>query len=718
VSEPPAGASEASDADAPAPPDPPSAASDSEAAAEAGAGRRGMLVAEGMLALEIAALAAFAFSRPVLDSFGRSPETFVARGADARTIVLFGLVVALVPALALALVGLASRALGSRARSAVHLGLVAVLGGLAFWRLGRDITGWPGDATKLILAGLVGGPALAAVRWRLPSSRTFLRIAGVGTVVFLLQFLVASPAATLVTGDQPNVDGRTAEHVAGALGPDAPPIVFLVLDAFATNLLLDGQGQIDAELYPNIAELAGSGTWFRNNTTVSAFTVESVPAMLSGRYPEPSESARFAPATPDNLFTLFAGTHDLSVREPATRVCPESLCPDTTSGGLSALLGDAVDLWAGHVSEGDSGGWDLPGLLEADRYDDMRAWIDAQDFGGAGRPGLHFYHALLPHDPFDFLPDGTLYEGDPVPMTGMFANGWTQAGTAVARQRMVLQTQATDRLLGRLFDRMREAGVYDEAMIVVAGDHGIAFEPGAQWRGVSEEQFDEMMWSLLITKAPGQRGGEVEDRNVQTVDVLPIIAESLGFELPWEADGLSLSENDERDQSVKYLDDVGINALRAPDGEAYVEVDAQAGFERLLATDPVEGSGPDAVWQRTAYGELLGRSVGDLDAGRAADAHIAVDHLDRFDGIDTDGPLPLEVIGHSADVGVGDVVAYAVDGRIAALTEAEHYGEGDALVHALLWPESLHDGDNELTAYLVEGEVGDPVLRPVTVEGA
>ena len=62
--------------------------------------------------LELGGLAAFAFARPVLDTFGRSPETFVARGADALTVVLFGFVVAFLPYLLFGVLGLLGRPFG------------------------------------------------------------------------------------------------------------------------------------------------------------------------------------------------------------------------------------------------------------------------------------------------------------------------------------------------------------------------------------------------------------------------------------------------------------------------------------------------------------------------------------------------------------------------------------------------------------------------------
>ncbi|MDD9371081.1 MAG: hypothetical protein PV358_13260, partial [Acidimicrobiales bacterium] len=161
---------------------------------------------EALLLVEVAALAAFAFSRPVLDSFGRSPETFIARHADTATIVWFGLIVSFVPAFVLGGLGAATRLLGPPRRRWAHIGLVGLLGGMVAWRLGQDVTGWPGDATKLIVAGVLAVPLAGALRWRLPALGTFLRYAGVASLLFLGQFLFTSPVASLVLGDGAELD--------------------------------------------------------------------------------------------------------------------------------------------------------------------------------------------------------------------------------------------------------------------------------------------------------------------------------------------------------------------------------------------------------------------------------------------------------------------------------------------------------------------------------
>ncbi|MET0880067.1 MAG: hypothetical protein ABWZ14_00850, partial [Acidimicrobiales bacterium] len=50
---------------------------------------------------ELLALTGLAITQPVLDVLGNSPETFVFRGVDGAELVVFALLVALVPGLAL-----------------------------------------------------------------------------------------------------------------------------------------------------------------------------------------------------------------------------------------------------------------------------------------------------------------------------------------------------------------------------------------------------------------------------------------------------------------------------------------------------------------------------------------------------------------------------------------------------------------------------------------
>jgi hypothetical protein len=115
----------------------------------------------------------------------------------------------------------------------------------------------------------------------------------------------------------------------------------------------------------------------------------------------------------------------------------------------------------------------------------------------------------------------------------------------------------------------------------------------------------------------------------------------------------------------------------------------------------------------------MGRdNVDDLVIGEPADslygdiAKLEITSPSGLDDIDTGEPLPLEVIGET-DLGAGTVVAYGLNGQIAAITEVESAERNRA--HALLVPESFVDGENLLTAYVVEGPAGGATLHPLDI---
>lgn len=671
------------------------------------------LRAELLAALEIGALTGLAFTRPVLDSYGQAPETFLVRGAGRFDVVLFGLAVTLLPAVAVAGVAAASRLGGWRVRRWVHVVLVGLLAGVVAWRFGADVASW--GARRLAVAGVVGGVAVAAVRYRLPSTATFLRFAGAASAVFLLQFLLVSPSSQLVLGgDEPGTRPEFTEAVLAATDGDPPPVVVLVVDALPTSHLVDGDGRIDADLYPNLAALAGDGTWYRNYTTVSGWTYQALPALFTGQLPSQPQALPDAGTYPDNLFTLLAGTHDMEAVEQITRLCPAEACPPDDSGALPSLLGDSVDWWRGALEREEQGGARiLPGALAPDRADDFTAWIDRQDFSPGDRPDLWFYHLVMPHEPWVVLDDLSPYTALDEAPYGLYLNGWwDEVGAEVGQQRQVLQTQAVDRAIGLLLDELRAAGTYDDTLVVVTGDHGQAFTDEAPLRGLAPEQFEQVAWTPLIVKEPGQTEGAVDDTNLWTIDLVPTIADILGVELPWDADGVPARRAAEaRDEADKRVLDHEFHEIEPPAGSDFVRLDGREGLDRVTDADPVPGTGEDAVWQRTGHGPLVGQPVDELDVGPGDDGTIRVEQLDRIER-QGDGPPLIELVGHTG-LPEGEAVAVAVNGVVTGVAPVATNG-GDALVHALLLPDPFA-ASNDVTAYRVQGEPGAETLHPLEV---
>jgi hypothetical protein len=682
---------------------------DDDVTSRPGRGRRlvGVARRHAPLAFEVLALSAFVVARPVLASFGRSPESFLARGADWFDVIAFGLFVVLAPAAmivgAVQVVGL----LGEHARRRAHLVAVGGLAALASWQVLEGPIGRPRVAVVVAVAVAV---AVATLRARRETAGTFLRYASVGALVFLLQFLVLSPASSIALG------GRHAGaevRVGDQLGDDPPPVVLVVLDGLSTGMLMDGDGHIDSELYPNLAALADDATWYRNHTTVAQVTLDAVPAILTGTLPSPNEDPPVASTYPHSIFTLLADTHEVHGAEAITGVCPVDLCPAPTGTPLGALAWDAARIWEWQMRNTTVDPELVPHAFD-ERVDRASRWFTDQDYSQGERPGLFFYHVLLPHPGWDHLADGSEYAAARgVRPSGLFTDSWGTWGTNVARQRHVLQTQAADRLLGELLDRLEEDDVYDDALVAVTADHGYAFVEDSPWRALDEGNVDEILWTPLIVKAPGQDEPVIDDSNVNATDVLPTIATTLGIdELPWDVDGEPAGSTD-RDPDDKWVLDWSYGRLQATGDDHLVRIDGAEPFARVLAADPVEGTGPLAVWRRTEHGDLVTVHVDDLDVGDPADVTLEVTDLDRWDDVDADEPL-IELVGLAALPSEAPV-AVTVNDVVAAVVPPEASPFGIAVVHALLWPGSMEDGSNEIGAYVVEGPADAPVLHPLEV---
>lgn len=83
-----------------------------------------------------------------------------------------------------------------------------------------------------------------------------------------------------------------------------------------------------------------------------------------------------------------------------------------------------------------------------------------------------------------------------------------------------------DHFLGRLFTALRQRGLYDQAVIVVTGDHGEHFGPDAYGHGVMQE---DVLHVPLILKLPqNAHAGRRVPQGVQLVDLYPTLLELAG----------------------------------------------------------------------------------------------------------------------------------------------------------------------------------------------
>jgi hypothetical protein len=662
---------------------------------------------------EVARLAAltgaagFAIAQPVLDAFGRSPETFIFRDAAGRDVVVFGCAVALVPPILLWFGGLAVARWAPRWRSFAHGATIGSLAGLgvvqALSNLGRPVA-------------VAGAVLAAAAAWlltvRVEGFRMWSRwLAGL-PVMALLAFLLASPSSDLLAA---------SDFRAAAAGEGTAPVVLIVLDELPTASIVDPAGEIDAQRFPNLARLAGDGTWYRNHTSVNGFTIHAVPAILTGNMPEPGRAPLFT-EHPDNLFRLLAGSHDLVVSEALTRLCPTSVCgdrprapgsrgPSAVSGSqVDTLLGDAVDLWLERVGGAGDGAGDLAAFEETVHEAPSEAFSEDEAPGSVGewegevgleperltefvaalepddRPMAAVLHLVSPHFPWRHLPDGSTYaepaEGSDLPING--GNGGVPWIAALERQRHLLQASYTDALVGRVLDRLEEIDLYDEAAVIVTADHGVAFHGAENRRLPTEAALPELMWTPLIVKAPGGTEPRVDDTNVQTIDIVPTIAELVGLELPWRVDGLAAGSDAQRGRGeTKPFS--SLSGQLSTEDERIFAIDASEGLAEVLdLAYPTVGEGDDLLaplHSLSGHGALVGQTF--EPDGQIASSTFDVDDLERLQDGD-ERPFVLTGTVEGGVVGEDAVVAVA-DDRIVAVSPVVFRNIGGS-AFALLLP--------------------------------
>ena len=486
--------------------------------------------AELGLFLQLAGACGLVFARPILDAFGRAPEIFVEADTGWKAILLFGVLWVVVPPAVLWLLTFATRLIGPRVRRDAH---VVVLAGLAAMFTAQALfqaQDWP-----IVLVWALGGVAAAvmALLWfRFGAWREFLAWLSAAPVVFLVMFVATSPVSDLMTSDSGH---------ALAAGPH-PRIVMVVLDELPTVSLLDGTGHIDPKVFPGFARLAADSTWYRNHTTTATTTQKAVPAVLTGRYAPFSTVAAVSAQYPHNLFTWLGGDTSMHVAETLTQLCPPAVCLGGPKGGLGDVVDRSVDLWNGrfhHPPPGEATFFD-PIAGGETRGPNFQAWI--RGITRTPRSRLDFAHVVLPHVPWQLTPTGRQYDpGEDIDESPYYYQWVSDEGGRFNRERHLVQLQYADHLIQQLLHRLDHLGTYDDSLVVVTADHGVSFSGGQPVRGSTPRNIDQIAWSPLFIKAPHQRAGRIDDRNAESIDVLPTIASLIGSHLPWKVDGRSLT---------------------------------------------------------------------------------------------------------------------------------------------------------------------------------
>ena len=308
------------------------------------------------------------------------------------------------------------------------------------------------------------------------------------------------------------------------------------------------------------------------------------------------------------------------------------------------------------------------------------------------QPTLYYLHILLPHVPYEHLRSGQTYSidgGHP----GKTNETWSGDAWAATQsyQRYLLQVGLVDTLLGQLIAHLKAARLYEKSLVVITADHGVSFRPHDNRRSITKTNFADIMAIPLLVKAPFQPQGEILDRNVEIIDILPTIADILEIKLPWPVDGDSAFSTEPRagtEKASPLSTQIALDRFHTAIREA---VSKQAD---LFPPD-------DPVVPHAAPLALVGQRVQDMPISEDSQLAITIDQLKHFAQIDLEAPfLPAHITGtlHSEEL---RFIALALNGTVRAITQPwsfavkGKYGRWSALLD----PQFFRSGKNTIEAF-------------------
>jgi len=357
----------------------------------------------------------------------------------------------------------------------------------------------------------------------------------------------------------------TAAQAAVALPEKSPNVVLITIDTLrADHLGCYGYQQIKT---PNIDALAADGVRFARAFTPVPVTLPSHSAMLTGTYP------------------MLSGMHDfaankLSPDQPTLATALKQAGYVTGAVVAAAVLDSrfglnhGFDFYYDHfefsrLEEKNLDEMERPGNLVADRALD---WLGKN----AGKKFFLWMHLYDPHYPYT-PPEPYRREYATRPYDGEIA--------------------FDDEQVGRLILFLKEKNLYQNTVIVLAGDHGESLgEHGEKTHGFFI--YNATLHVPFIVHLPGKASVRVVDDPVSLVDLMPTALAAAGVEIPSAVQGRNLlpvirGETPDHDRAVyneTFLPRIHFNwsELRGAQNAKYHFIDAPKPELYDLARDPGE----------------------------------------------------------------------------------------------------------------------------------
>lgn len=320
----------------------------------------------------------------------------------------------------------------------------------------------------------------------------------------MLGLVMLAALGSSAAGDDP------PKRSADVVGPSRPNILLITLDTTRADVLGCYGG--DPKISPNLDRIAGRSHLFEHAEAPVPQTMPSHTTIFSGLHP-------FNHGVRKNLAIVVGSEVPLLAEELhgldyTTGAFVSSFVVDGRFGlGRGFDHYDAPDRRPG-VGDG----------MERRAGKTVAAAIDW--ISGRDTPWFAWVHLFDPHAPYE----------PPEPFAGRFADR-PYAG----------EIAYMDNEVGRLIGSLVAKGTFDDAVIIIAGDHGEALgEHGEETHGIL--LYEATTRVPLFIHVPGQTKAARHAQPIGLVDVAPTVRELVGIETA--SDGISLVPVLRGDQGV------------------------------------------------------------------------------------------------------------------------------------------------------------------------
>lgn len=324
---------------------------------------------------------------------------------------------------------------------------------------------------------------------------------------------------------------------------------------------------VNDEITPNLMKMAEEGVMFENNFTCQPVCGPARACIQTGLYATQCGCYWNGVALPNTITplahyfneagyqTAYIGKwHLASDRLPGIGVhCESTAVPKDRQGEYQYWRGaDVLEFtshgYDGYVFDGDGNKLDFTGYRADCINDYALEYLENRD---PEKPFFMFVSQLEPHQQNDrhtfegYKETIEKYRDYPLPddltfLKGDYKEMYPDYISAINR---------LDYNIGRLVEKLKELGIYDDTVIIYTSDHGCHFKTrNPEYKRSCHESSTH---TPLIIKGAGFEGGKHEKRLTSLIDIPPTLLSLAGIPIPQTYMGLDLTKMIDDDSEMR-----------------------------------------------------------------------------------------------------------------------------------------------------------------------